>query len=270
LGIQFNRLPSPKDWSNDDFISSLQKLNLGVERGLHNWEQAFCLASIENLGLVKPSSRAASVAAGREPLLFYLSNHVSMVWAVDLYQGKWRTSPRDFPSSPSKYSTIPFDQSRLQVARMDATSLGFNDEVFDFTYCLGPSINYFGGFEGAVLAIRELERITKPGGFVLASSVFVEGETQHPFFYNKYTLFTELLGKTGLKPVDSVSVDFSELAQVVPASGLFAKRQEDPGLVIRSRVFSRQRHSNLLRSMILNVLGPFNFTSIMLVLRKPG
>ncbi len=74
------------------------------------------IIAMKRLGKLNDNNLALGSGAGRELILFYLSNHLGHVYATDLYSTKeWEFCTVDFPENPSKYSTFPYNQNALTV-----------------------------------------------------------------------------------------------------------------------------------------------------------
>ena len=138
------------------------------------------------------------IGAGREEILFYLSNKLNHVYATDIYDGKdWDNyAPSDFPENLKKYAPFPYKEDSLSVLRMDATKLEFPTESFDIAFSFS-SIEHFGGenHSGALKGLREIERVLKPGGIAVISTEYIINNKQHLEFFNQRTIYSDLIDK---------------------------------------------------------------------------
>ena len=219
---KLNRLCYVEDWENSEIkeiISELQKTSLydyihrnnweiksnivnNRKSGLihrKDWEWALGIVAMRKFGKLNEKCTAIGVGAGREEVLFYLANCLSHVYATDLYDGKnWRNfAPSDFPENPKKYAPFPYKEDALTVLRMDGTKLEFPSEIFDIAFSFS-SIEHFGGgknHSGALRSVREMERVLKPGGLAVITTEYIINDKEHPEFFNKRTIYSDLIDK---------------------------------------------------------------------------
>jgi len=182
-----------------------------------SWEYAQLLRGARDLGVLRPDAMVLGVAAGHERPLFWLTNHVRMVFATDIY-GTGEFSGREATSSmlvnPDEFaSQIPFNRRRLVVQYMNALDLRYEDESFDMVFSLS-SIEHFGGQASAVDALKQQARVCKKGGIVALTTEVIVNEAPTPGEPNLH-LFTpaqllELLAAVPeLQPVEPVSFELS-------------------------------------------------------------
>jgi SAM-dependent methyltransferase len=263
--MRLSGLPSLDEWAEEEFTTALSELQYsdwctGIKRR-DEWEKARCLVALQSLGLVRPTLDCLAVAAGRERLMFYLSRKLHSVTAIDRYDGSWKSTPADFPANPQKYAPIGFDHDRLRVMRMDARRLAFKDASFDFVYSLGPALNWFGGKRGAVEALREMERVVKPDGWVLASVECVIRGGSHKLFFDLEMLDAELISRTSLRPLEPLELDAGGLEGLPRTRSVLPfppATPESPNLL--------RRYVRGSRSLFRPAYG----ATFMLVLRRPA
>jgi SAM-dependent methyltransferase len=76
----------------------------------------------------------------------------------------------------------------------DGTNLPFEDNSFDFCWSLS-SIEHFGGHEAAAKAMREMARVTRPGGVVcVATEYLLLAEYRHQEFFNQKDFEKYIIG----------------------------------------------------------------------------
>ncbi len=141
---------------------------LPPEQELHRkyWEYALLTLFLEDVGALGEGTKALSVAAGHEEVLFWLANRVGRVVATDIYgRGSFAAREADAAmlTDPARFAPYPFRRERLEVLEMDALDLRFEDGSFDVVFSLN-SIEHFGGRREIVRAARELARVLRPGG----------------------------------------------------------------------------------------------------------
>jgi SAM-dependent methyltransferase len=199
---KLNRLCYVEDWQNPevrDALAELQKLNPQGFIHRKDWEWAIGLVAMKRYGKINESSAAVGVGSGIEPIPFYLANKISRVYATDLYEDdeSWKqAAPSEFLKNPKKYSPFPYREDALTVLRMDGAKLDFPDESFDIAFSFS-SIEHFGGenHSGALKAMKEIERVLKPGGIAVIATEYILNDKEHPEFFNKRTIHSDLIDR---------------------------------------------------------------------------
>jgi SAM-dependent methyltransferase len=146
--------------------------------------------------------------------------------------------------------------------RMDGTNLEFPSESFDIAFSFS-SIEHFGGggrnHSGALRSLREIERVLKPGGLAVITTEYIINDKEHPEFFNKRTIYSDLIDKLErlklVEPLD-LKITTKTLDTVIDFFTIDSNwdkldndyKKTHPVILIRAR----------------NIL----FTSIMLVFRK--
>jgi SAM-dependent methyltransferase len=144
---------------------------------------------------------------------------------------------------------------------MDGTNLEFPSESFDIAFSFS-SIEHFGGgrnHSGALRSLREIERVLKPGGLAVITTEYIINDKEHPEFFNKRTIYSDLIDKLErlklVEPLD-LRITTKTLDTVIDFFTIDSNwdkldndyKKTHPVILIRAR----------------NIL----FTSIMLVFRK--
>ena len=172
-----------------------------VVRKSYEWTQ--CIYGLALLDALKPDARALGVGAGHEPVIFWLAEQIGQVTATDLYGNEtWENSPGAEGSAkvldaPEQYCARPFAREKVTFQSADGTKLPFADDSFDICWSLS-SIEHFGGHAAAAIAMREMARVTKPGGIVcVASEVLLRHEKDHPEFFTRQQFLKYVLRASG-------------------------------------------------------------------------
>jgi SAM-dependent methyltransferase len=220
------------------------------------WEWTQCIYGLEQLHAINSSAAALGVGAGREPLIFYLGDQIREVVALDLYGNEtWsreggREADSDVADHPERWCPKVMDFSRIDFVNGSGTGLPLADARFDFCWSLS-SIEHFGGHEAAATTMREMSRVTKPGGIVaLATEFLLLPEYRHPEYFNKDDLYKWIIhAAPDLELTSSIewnTLPHEYLVDSVP---------------VPSAVHRRRRH------VVLND-GEVQWTSILLFFRK--
>lgn len=173
----FNKTPEFADFQDSDLRRvATEWMNCpetdwaGVNRKW--WEWAMVLRAAEHYGFLDSGKLALGIGSGFEPPMFALANRTRMTVATDLYGqtafSKHEASDVMLQDSASKCD-FDYDERGLMVARMDACSIPYADQSFDFLFSCS-SLEHFGRNDRIVQAMREAYRVLKPGG-VYAISV---------------------------------------------------------------------------------------------------
>jgi len=221
------------------------------------WEWTQCIYGLERLDMIKEGHSALGVGSGREPISFYLADRIGKVVATDLYGNEtWTNSngaeaPADIVEDATKYCPRPYRADRLSFQNADGTNLPYADESFDFCWTIS-SIEHFGGHGAAAQSMREMARVTKPGGIVSVVTEYVLlPEISHPEYFNRSQIEEHLIGATDdLQLVDGMNWDVPPTEYLVDQIALGTEG------VHRTR-----------RHVVLND-GFCQFTSFILFLRK--
>jgi SAM-dependent methyltransferase len=142
-----------------------------------HWEVVQAVRSFAEGDVLRPDATVLGIAAGNEPTIFWLTNHVERVFATDLY-----LSPGWEESASAEMLTKPgvgwrgvSNRRRLVVQHMDALDLAYENDVFDGIFS-SSSIEHFGGVEEVSRSIEEAWRVLRPGGiFSVSTELLVAG-----------------------------------------------------------------------------------------------
>jgi SAM-dependent methyltransferase len=243
---KLNRLCYVEDSENSEVREILSSLQLDFSR--RSWEYALAIIAMRRFGKLNNNSKAIGIASAKEPLLFYLANHVNHVYATDLYDStKNRNAPSDFPENPKKYTPFPYKEDALTALRMDATNIKFPSESLDIAFSIS-SIEHFGGknHSGALGSLKEIERVLKAGGISVITTEYIVNDKEHPEFFNGRTIYDDLINK------------LQKLQLVEPL---------DLRITTRTLDTATGQYDNIYPHILLRY-GDILFTSVMLVFQK--
>lgn len=189
--VQLCELANPAKWDNPDWLALLKSLEVvppdkpSMHRKAYEFTQL--LFGLMRLGFIRDDVRVLSVGAGHEPVLYWLANRVRHVMATDMYGGVWQSEGaleghEQVLEDPAQFAPFDYRRAHLTFLKMDGRFLAFPDATFDVVYSLS-SIEHFGGFEGARLAVADMARVLKPGGVLaLATEYCLSGPAHHEAF----------------------------------------------------------------------------------------
>jgi SAM-dependent methyltransferase len=224
-----------------------------------DWEWALGIMAMKRFNKLNDKCTAIGIGSGKEQILFYLANNLKHVYATDIYDGKeWNNmAPSDFPENPKKYAPFPYKEDALTVLRMDGTKLEFPSETFDIAFSFS-SIEHFGGtnHSGSLKSMKEIERVLKPGGIAVIATEYIINDKDHPEFFNKKTIYSDLIDKLDslklVEPLD-LRITTKTLDTVLDFTDLS-----------RDRIYSFKKTP----PVILIRVGSLLVTSVMLVFQK--
>ncbi|MDR0359382.1 MAG: class I SAM-dependent methyltransferase [bacterium] len=201
---RLNQLCDISDWRGGPMVDALMELGEPVVVHRKAWEYGKMISGLRRLGAVRPDAVGLSVGAGAEHPLFLLANHIERMVATDLYGSEegWGWG-RDFMADPARYAPFPFREGHLEVHDMSGLDLAFPDATFDLVYTLS-SIEHFGGHEAAAQAMREMSRVTKPGGIVCVVTELLLSRATAPELFTFPDLQRYLIEGSDLRLADPV------------------------------------------------------------------
>lgn len=268
--VQLNELTNPDKWEDPAWMAAHAELEtyaldkhcfsrtkeFAYRKG---WEWTQAVYGLERLGVVRPDARALGVGAGREPLLFYFADRVRLVMGTDLYGNeRWSTAHGAEANAAvlrdaGRYCPRPYAAAHLGFGVMSGTDLGLRTGTFDFVWSLS-SIEHFGGHERAADAVREMGRVTRPGGVVAVATelILTPDPPPHPEFFTRAAFERYVIGASpDLEPVQEMRYDLPALEYLI-----------DPIMVHLAEDVHRRRHHVVLND------GTVQWTSVMVFLRK--
>jgi len=208
------KLCDETDWQGEEWLGLLDTMGPGHTRDrIHRkvWEWAQGLYALQHLGLLRDEATAIGVGAGIEPVIFYLTNHIQMVYATDIYgEGGFgeETAFGDMITHPERYAQIPFRKDHLTVMHMDGCNLEFPDDQFDIAFSFS-SIEHFGGHEAAARAAKEMGRVVKPGGVAVITTEAILNGISHREFFLPEELDRYLVQASGLRLIEDIDYTLS-------------------------------------------------------------
>jgi hypothetical protein len=145
----------------------------------HYWQTAMTARTFADHGVLGPNARILGNGAGNDPILFWLTNKVSQVFATDLYLGKGSRAATLCPgmlSEPERHWPGSWNPRRLVVQHMSPLELRFSDEFFDAVFA-PHALDSCLTLEEVERALEETYRVLKPGGIVSLGVEFAIDET---------------------------------------------------------------------------------------------
>ena len=178
-----NRLCNTLDWSAWGPLSNvMNEMQDSVTIHRKSWEYALCVFGLRQLGVVADESVALAVGAGYERPLYLFANTVGRMVATDLYDNPEHEGRPDMVTNPDRYAPFAYRRERLEVMQMSGDNLRFDDDTFDFAFCLS-SIEHFGSRETQRNSLDEMRRVTRRGGVLsIATELILNDGSHHEYF----------------------------------------------------------------------------------------
>jgi SAM-dependent methyltransferase len=269
--MRLNTVCNIEDWDDQELREAIRRVlpiflpqnpdfPSGMEHRKH-WEFSQLLNGLKRLDILGPSAWVLAVAAGQEQVAFELTNYVRWIFCTDIYgAGDFAKLEADgrILIDPDSVTLAPYNRRRLVVQYMDALDLRYEDGTFDAAYSLS-SIEHFGGFSGAVAALREQRRVVKSGGIVaLTTELIVNGAP--PLEEGNLTLFTPT-------QIDSLCQQVPGLELVEPIDYSLSERSQEKVISLSDAVRDAQVNHYVDYPHIILEYNGRHYTSISLFLR---
>lgn len=210
---QLNELANPFKWIQSDWRTFAEDLQVvptsfqGMHRKAFEWVQTLYGATL--LGKINSRSVVLGVGTGHEPIVYWMAKHCSKVYATDLFRGEWihGGAMEGDPSvlmHPEKFQPFEYPKERLTFLPTDGCHLAFKKDSFDLVFSLS-SIEHFGGKEYSTLAVKEMERVLKPGGIAVIATEYILNQRNHSEFFNENDLLEYIVKASHMKLIQNIS-----------------------------------------------------------------
>lgn len=163
------------------------------------WEFNQIIHGLRSLNRLTPDAVALGIGCGHEELMYFLATRLKMVTATDLYRGGYLgdEGATDVLDHPDKYAPFRYPEDRLRVLRMNALDLSFEAGTFDIVFSLS-SLEHFGRRADKLRALREMNRVLKPGGVAALTTELIVNRLGWRRDFFKIGDLTDLITEAGL------------------------------------------------------------------------
>lgn len=131
----------------------------------------------------------------------WLTKYVDKVYVSDYFEHWGKGTDQDLGQIEhwsDLWKNIAYDKDKIVVEMQDMTALTYEDNMFDIvisTSVIEHIYNQKGG-NGDMIAIKEMVRVCKPGGFILLSTDLSKNEGKWisgTYYYSEKDLFDRLI-----------------------------------------------------------------------------
>jgi SAM-dependent methyltransferase len=198
------------------------------------WEFCQIIYGLRKLKRLHPNAVALGVGCGHEELMYFLSNRVKKVYAIDLYRDKYLggEAEEDVIEKPEKYAPFKFRKECLEIRRMDARDLKFEDNTFDFCFSLS-AIEHMGGKRSKLKALKEIYRVLKPGGVFAFTTELILNKLGRGRSYFRLEELLNLCKNAGFEIVGDLSTSIEEEFSSPPLA-LPMESNRTPHVILRN------------------------------------
>jgi ubiquinone/menaquinone biosynthesis C-methylase UbiE len=182
------------------------------------WQSAVIARAFTDFRVLGPKAQILGVGAGNAPIVFWLTNKVRQVYAIDLYLRPGSAAAQQcatMMSEPDRHWPGSWNPRRLVVQHMDPLDLRYADESFDAVFAM-HALDRYPTAEESQDALREMHRVLRPGGllsllleFQSDGHVFPLGLPMRRLFHEK-EVREEVIGSQEWTPVDAPDFGLSE------------------------------------------------------------
>lgn len=149
---------------------------------------------------------------GRDGILSgWLTQFADKVYVSD-YFFEW-DGLGDFQYWSDKWMSAAINKDKLVTETQDGTKLTYEDNMFDIVISTSVIEHMFpqNEYRGDMTCIRELARITKPGGYILLSTDMAEhsGWQSGTYHYDKIDLFDRIINPSRCELVGEYDFDIN-------------------------------------------------------------
>ncbi len=198
------------------------------------WEFCQVIYGLRKLKRLHPNAVALGVGCGHEELMYFLSNRVKKVYAIDLYKDKYLggEAEEDVIEKPEKYAPFKFRKECLEIKRMDARDLKFEDNTFDFCFSLS-ALEHMGSKKSKLKALKEIYRVLKPAGILAMTTELILNRLGRGRSYFRLEELQEMCKNAGFEIVGDISTSIEEEFSYPPLA-LPMEFKRTPHLILRN------------------------------------
>jgi SAM-dependent methyltransferase len=173
----------------------------------------------------------------------WLTQFVDKIYVSDYFEQWGKGTTHDlgqFEYWNNLWKSSAYDSSKMVTETQDILNLSYPDNFFDITICTSVIEHTFtqANFMGDMKAIREIVRVTKPGGYILLSTDMTKDNTEWlsgTMYYNEVDLFDRIINASRCTLVgdydfnfdDKTNSDIHQVKHLTAASCVFALKKPE-------------------------------------------
>jgi FkbM family methyltransferase len=242
----------------------------GCEHRKH-WEAAMAVLALREGGALRPDAQVLFIGPDRETTLFWLTNHVGRVWALDIREpaDPTQSDASTMPVGSAPAWPGPWNPRRLVVQHMDPGELAYEDDTFDAIVFSG-SMTPVGSLDGVERAMDEAWRVLKPGGTLsIATDFLLSGESaDQPTMFTRESMDRVLVGERDWAPAVPMDFTISETTKQTEVDYDAMRLERESDRVINGEALLDGGYEASVYPYCVLRVGPDLFTSVHLALRK--
>ncbi len=198
----------PKNNRIQNFYNSdpLKEQNRLERNAYHSIESEVTKRFIQDY--IKPGMQIADIGCGAGHYSIWLMEKGYSVYLSDLSSGLLNQAKKEI-------SEKKLDSFLLGADVKNATNLtGILDKQFDMTFCFGPFYHLLT-IEERILALKEIKRITKPGGYIFIATI------------NRLCPIKDMMFGYTKEWADEITNDFKQTLNILN-TGIYKNESENP------------------------------------------
>lgn len=198
------------------------------------WEFCQIIYGLRKLRRLDPNAVALGVGCGHEELMYFLANRVKKVYAIDLYRDRYLggEAEEDVIEKPEKYAPFKFRRECLEIKRMDARDLKFEDNTFDFCFSLS-TLEHIGNKKSKMKVLKEIYRVLKPAGIFAMTTELILNKLGWGRSYFRLEELQEMCKNAGFEIVGDISTSIEEEFSLQPLA-LPMEVNRTPHIILRN------------------------------------
>ena len=175
-------------------------------------------AVLFNINGVDFNNKKVCELGGRDGIFCsWLTQFVDKIYVSDYFEEWGKNTEHDLGSYEywdKKWKECAYNPEKIITECQDLMKLTYPDNYFDITICSSVIEHTFpqNNHMGDMTAIREIVRITKPGGYILLSTDMTDNKTKWhsgTMYYNEIDLFDRIINPSKCTIVGDYDFNFN-------------------------------------------------------------
>lgn len=173
-----------------------------------------------SLGLIDFNGKNVCEVGARDSIFgSYLTKYADKVYVSDYFEGWGKGTAHDLGGLgfwEFVWKQAAVNPEKIICEKADILHMNYTDNMFDVviaTHVLNYTVGQTPDMDGDSLAIKELARICKKGGYIIVSVIVGpdDGISQGSHVYTSDTIFERIINKSGCKLLGSHNFDLTSI-----------------------------------------------------------